>query len=311
MSLKLSQSIVSTLAFFDVFDYPLTREELYRWLWMPKPISYADFVVALDSLQGAWDRVDGFYILSGREEIVHARQKSISLVAKKMKIAQRGVKKMRWIPFVQAVFLCNTVAAGSAAEESDIDVFVVVKHGRIWITRFLVTTVLALFRLRRNKTSIANKICLSFYVTDTHLDLSGVAINAPDIYLIYWIDQLVPLYDPDNILHEIHTKNNWVKKYIPNAFLEYDLIECFSVKETKISNIICHIFETMWRGGYGDLLEKQARDLQKQKMKKNLGSKQDDDSTDVVISDTMLKFHENDQREFFKKAWEDLLGRVK
>jgi len=42
-------SIIKTLAYFDLFEYPLTREELYRWIREgDRALSYVDFLKQLD-----------------------------------------------------------------------------------------------------------------------------------------------------------------------------------------------------------------------------------------------------------------------
>ena len=49
MPVSLTQSFIQTLAWFDLFDYPLTAAELYHWLWLAPtpPLSYFDCRQAL------------------------------------------------------------------------------------------------------------------------------------------------------------------------------------------------------------------------------------------------------------------------
>ena len=44
-----------------------------------------------------------------------------------MKIANRAVEKIRWVPFLRAIFVCNTLAGPGLKEESDIDVFIITR----------------------------------------------------------------------------------------------------------------------------------------------------------------------------------------
>lgn len=311
---KLKKSILQTLAYFDIFSYPLTSEEIYRWLWCYNKntdytdlgIDYTDFLMGLERLKEvSWfGYKNGYYFLSGREEIVDSRQRAVRLLENKMKIARRGVKKIRWVPFVKVVFVCNTLASASATADSDIDVFIVIRNKRLWLARLLVTLTLSLFGLRRTKKSIKNKICLSFYVTEESLNLSPISIDEPDIYLAYWLDQLIPVYDPKDIRSKILQANKWARKYLPNAWQEYDLLRRWQAGEGEISKFIKNILEKMWGSGYGDLIEGQARDIQKAKMKRNTSSLQNENDNRVVISDQMLKFHENDRREFYRQMWE-------
>ena len=39
----MEQSILRTLAYFDLADYPLTKEELFSYLWQSPAVSYGVF----------------------------------------------------------------------------------------------------------------------------------------------------------------------------------------------------------------------------------------------------------------------------
>lgn len=209
--MNIENSVVKTLAYFDIFDYPLTKEELFRFLYTDYAdfnrlhreqiwTDYTDFIDQLEKLQQLqhFQHKDGFYFLIGREEIVGVRQNKIKLIERKMKIAYKGIKKLRWIPFLRAVFVCNTVASGSADENSDIDLFIITNTKRLWLVRFFATITLKLFGLRTSGKRTKDKICLSFYVAEDSLNLESITIVQSDIYMMYWISQLMPMYDPEN-----------------------------------------------------------------------------------------------------------------
>lgn len=307
MNEALQISILKTLAFFDIFDYSLTPQELHAWLWSyPDAVAEDVFLKFLSNLEqnSEIELCSGYITLPGRSGIVQARRQKVWLVEKKMEIAKKGIRKLRWIPFLKAVFVCNTVAFGWPKEDSDIDVFVIAKAGRLWITRFLVSFTLSFFGLRRGKTKIQDKLCLSFYVTDDALNISDLVLEEADIYLIYWLALLIPLYDPDKLYSRIMDSNAWMKEYIFQTSFDYTSAPAWMIPESKIQNKVKRFFESVWKGGYGNLLEGQARSLQKNKMSRNMKSVQNESNTGVVISDSRLKFHEHDRRAEFKSAWE-------
>lgn len=301
----MTDSIIKTLTYFDIFNTPLTREELHRWLWEEKVSDYTDFARRLDDLekQNKIAKKSGYYFLPGREEIINTHQRAVPLVEEKMQIAVRGAKKIRWIPYVEAVFVCNTVAGGGVKKSSDIDVFIIIKNGRLWLSRLLTTIALSIFRLRRDKKHISNKICLSFYATSDGLDFSKIKIADPDIYLVYWLENLIPAYDPNDALKKIRYKNQWAKKYLPNVNDNYQTLYRWAVTDSKLSKTIRYFFETAWIGGYGDLLEAQAKKIQQAKMKLKLSHANKENKLGVIINDNMLKFHEGDRREQFQNDW--------
>lgn len=308
MDKQLRRSILRTLAYFDTFDFPLTAEELHRWLWEhAETVSLEVVYEALRQLIEAGDivRSQSFYALANRGEIVHGRQRATSLVKEKMSVARHAGKLIRYLPFVRAFFVCNTVAGSVPHAESDVDVFIVMKQSRLWIGRLIVTVVLGIARLRRTKTKVHNRICLSFYITEQHVNLADVRSREQDIYLAYWIDQLIPVYDPDDLLHTIHAANSWTRTFLPHTGMPNGSHPHWHVSRTAFSLVIQRSQEWILGGVIGNFIEQSARTLQKKKMDANVQSLQHLPDSRVVVNDTMLKFHENDRRELFRQRWMD------
>ncbi|KKQ27974.1 MAG: hypothetical protein US42_C0003G0031 [Candidatus Magasanikbacteria bacterium GW2011_GWC2_37_14] len=305
----LKKSILKTLAYFDIFNHPLTKEELFRYLLITDNsdlrIKYTDFIKQLDGLPGEvrpWRTKSGFYFLPGQEKNVATRQARVKISEQKMKIAVRGIKKIAWVPFVRAVFVCNTIAMGVAEENSDIDVFIIVKKNRIFLARALATLILSLFRIRRTKNKINNRICLSFYVADDQLNLEKVGIK-DDVYLIYWLNNLIPVYDPEGLHKSVVKANKWVERYLINSLQLFVTSRQWKVDNGKVGKFFKKILEKVWGAKYGDLIEAQAKGAQLAKMKMNYNSAQNIPDTRVIVSDSMLKFHENDRREEYREKW--------
>ncbi len=305
---SLSQSVIQTLAYFDIFDYPLTREELWHFLWQgDTQLTYSHFVLDLEKrihneLQGKVENKNGYYFFSGRSEIIAKRERKILYTEEKLKIAKRATKKLRYLPFVEALFVCNQLPVG-VKKNSDIDVFIVVKNGHMWFTRAVITTLLSLFFLRRSSRNVEDLICLSFYVTDQALDLSNICLASPDVYQSYWNAQLIPLYDPSQFLFEIQKNNTWLNPYLPNMVKDYILSNRYKVSSPYFTFTIKRFFEWIFSRRFAFVFERYLRFLQLQKMRlltKDLPSHQ---NKNVIISDRMLKFHENDRKQYFKDQW--------
>ena len=77
-----------------------------------------------------WNEKWGFYFLKDKEKNIENRRDRQLASVLKLKAAERAAKKLRSIPFLRAIFICNTVAAGQAKEDSDIDFLVEFKKGR-------------------------------------------------------------------------------------------------------------------------------------------------------------------------------------
>ena len=310
---SLRLSLKKTLAYFDLANFPLTKEELYNFLWEPpdfakastgKPTtSYSDFLLSLSEIKMPIVEKSGYYFLSGREELIETRRRRLLISENKLKIARRAARIVRSVPFLKAIFVCNTVGSEQATEDSDIYFFIVTEKNRIWIVRLWVTFLLGLFRLRRVNNRIKNKICLSFYVTADSLNLANLRVIDDDIHFAYWINQMLPIFDPENFYAKFLQANNWTKKYLPNIDSKKMTSYIFHITESRLGKFWKGAWEKMWTGAYGDMINGEAKKIQISKMR--FSGKKIDRGNDkgVVITDQVLKFHEKDTRLEYREAW--------
>lgn len=304
-------AIIKTLSFFDLFSYPLTKEEVFYYLWQNKAdLQSIEKALAELMAENKIKQKDAYYFLVGREDICQARQNRLLESEKKLKIARKATKKISFVPFIKAIFVCNSTAFGFADKNSDIDLFLVTTKKRIWMVRFLTNFVLLFFGLRRiNRKSISNKVCLSFYIDEENLNLKNISVVPEDIYLGFWLATLLPIYDPDKIGQKMVSANTWVKNLLPNLS---DKLSPYikEVKNGPLKRNLKKILQKMWVGGYGDLMEKQAKEAQLTKMK---FSPQDfqNKAPGVIVSDSMLKFHENDRRREYWEKWKSRYSDIK
>jgi hypothetical protein len=300
----LADSIKKTLSYFAVSDYPLTKEELFGYLWQPPIINYEDFLT--NGLVGTEEK-NGYYFLDSESDVVEKRRERLLVCEQKLKIAIKAARKIRSIPFIRAVFVCNTIGAGTASQKSDIDFFIITAPKRIWLVRFFANLILKFWGLRVSAKHTKDKVCLSFFVDENSLNLDNLRVVNDDVYLIYWIHQLIPVFDPDNICERFLKANNWTTKFLPNALrLSSPYIE--AVLDSKKSRVWKKIWQKMWDGAYGDLLESQAKGIQMSILKKSLKKIPSTDDKNVILSDQILKFHENDARAEIYKKWKSKIG---
>jgi predicted nucleotidyltransferase len=292
---NLEKSILATIAYFDVFNYPLTVAEIWKWLYSKEESRDGSPTIGevwkiLENNQSLKSLVNsrrGFYFLKNREGLVEIREARYVLAVKKIKRARRVVKFLKFIPGIKMIALCNSLAWTNAREESDIDFFIVTGKNKIWTARFWAAGFLQIFGLRPSKKNTRDKICLSFFADYDSLNLESLATGSPDIYLIYWVAQLQPLFDRGGMYNKFWQANAWINKFLPNVFPRDEINEVSENWPVRI--------------GLG---EKFFRWLQLKLMPKNLKDMANRDSR-VVVSDHMLKFHANDRREEYKKMWEE------
>ncbi|MFA6381955.1 MAG: hypothetical protein WCX08_01655 [Candidatus Buchananbacteria bacterium] len=304
----LEKAMLSVLAFFDIFNYPLTAVEIYKWLYQPqKPYQLFDVFSALagDNLKGAIEYKNGFYYLTGREAIITSRLSRYHFAEKKFKIALKTVWWLRWLGFIRFIAVCNNAGYNNAAKDSDIDFFIVIKKGRLWYSRLIITLLVSVLGIRRHAKKIANRVCLSFYIADNHLNLADIALKPEDPYLIYWLAILAPIYDNGDY-HRFFIANSWLRKYLPN-FFQTNLSCRRRVFDSPAVKFFKALDETLLFGFIGNYLESLTRFFQLKKMQKKHNFSAGQTDTKIVINDSMLKFHENDKRLEYRVAWRERL----
>lgn len=295
----LQVAILRTLAYFDVLDFPLTVEELWRWLY-PAPdqtvrAAVADVEAALSTpeLKQRFDRRNDLVFFRGREALVDLRSARHEFGQKKWKRAFSGAQFLEVVPFVKMVAVSNTLAIDNAKESSDIDYLIVTSPGHIWLARTMVTGILNMLGIRRHGDKVKDRICLSFYVTADALDFRKIARQPDDPHRLFLTAQMVPLMDDAKTYEKFRMANAWVTERLPNAW-EWDWNKRL-VKPNSLFRSFKNMFEVASQSGIGQMLESMARDRQVKKMMKNVHSRASEPTPDVIISDEMLKFHENDR----------------
>lgn len=198
------------------------------------------------------------------------------------------------IPFVKSIYLCNSITFNALNKESDIDIFIVSKEKSMWLCRFFSVLYFHFAWIRRYWKKIRKRFCLNFYVDESSMNLFDISLKPIDIYLVYWLAHLIPLYSEDSCyIDDMYTKNKWITNFLSNIKLKQNIniwTEIFtwttSSKKVfekilwwKIWKIFWLIIRFFW---INTMIGK----------KKKLWKK----SRWMIISDNILKFHWNDVR---------------
>ncbi|MCF8232708.1 MAG: hypothetical protein K9J27_11010 [Bacteroidales bacterium] len=201
------KSILNTLLYFDVFDHPLSHEELYQTCSV-NGTAEKDFGFYLDHLQklGLIGEASGLFFLEGKQDNVTERMRERTRVKKYYRMARFMTRIIASFPFVRGVFVSGSLSKMRAAKDGDIDYFVVTKPGRLWISRTMLMIFKKLFLFNSYK-----YFCLNYFVDDHSLH-----IESRDLYIATEIITLVPLYNSE-IYHNFMEANQWAKRFYPYA----------------------------------------------------------------------------------------------
>lgn len=195
----------STLAYHDIFDFPLTKKELDRWKTPSKKINNSNQI----------KQKSGFFFLAGRESLVTKRMLRHIVSIKKINYAKKIAKILSVIPTIKMIGVTGSLAMMNADSSSDIDFMIVTKKGTLWTTRLLTLLVLKNNRLSVRRFGDKNqkdKVCLNLW-----MDESDLVWRKRNIFTAHEIAQVLPIIEKDWTYQEFLKKNRWIKKYWPNG----------------------------------------------------------------------------------------------
>lgn len=228
MNSELSKYILTTLAYYDVMDFPMTAFEIWKYLTVISnfevPISneksndqnikysLADVINELEDekLQKFVEEFQGYYFLRGRGDLVEQRIERNKIAEQKFRLVRGVVFWLRFVPFVRGVAVTGRLAMKNTEVKSDLDFLVVLKKGKIFTGRTLVTLVVHLLGKRRYDQKIKNRVCLNYFITDKSLE-----INLKDVFSASEYSFLVPVFGRKTF-KKFQWKNSWIVKYKPN-----------------------------------------------------------------------------------------------
>ncbi len=320
MTDNLSHRILSALAYFDVFGYPLTPSEVWKWLPAEEErdkgqgvreetaVELSAVITTLDQLVAA-GRVEtdrGFYFFPGKGEMVTARLVAYRDAEAKFRRARRVASVLRTLPFIRFVGVANSLAFSYARPQSDIDFFIVAKSGHVWTARLAATGLAKLLGWRPAPGKNRDTICLSFYLADDRVNLEPLKIGPADDYLAHWVNQVVPLADSAGIADRLFQENQWTATLFPNR-MPYDTATARRVRPSAWAPAVQRTLELLLGAQW---IERQAERWQRRVLPDQLRRLAEASGSEVVLDAGTIKLHGNDRRQQFQAAYEERLRHV-
>lgn len=288
------KSVLSTVIYCDTLNLPVTSWEIFEYLIssikiIPKEelknIDIGGIVSALDGemLRKFIGEKNGFYFLQGREELYERRIERQKIADKKWKKALEIVRLFAIVPFVSAVCANGSLAMNNTGEESDLDVLVFVKPGRIWMVRFLLAALTALFGVKRFKDNknICDKICFNHFMTD-----DCPVLEFRSVYTAFNYARLELIYGNADVLRNFYGINEWINGYLPNFNGQKKNNQRFLPKSRL--KVFGKILEFIFGGFFGNFSEGILRKYQLERIRKN---KRDIGWGRIMINNAQLEFH--------------------
>jgi predicted nucleotidyltransferase len=205
----IKENILASVAYFDMFDYPLTSAEIF--LFMKTRCAHCDFEEALRHLviDGLVYRLEKFYSLKNDRQLINRRNNGSAKAAELIEVAGRVSELLIKFPFVRGIAISGSLSKNFADDDSDIDLFIITAKNRLWIAR-------TLMHAFKKLTFLVNKqdyFCMNYYIDEEELE-----IIEKNIYTAIEVVTLIPLQG-DNAFEHFYAANQWTQCYLPNKIM--------------------------------------------------------------------------------------------
>ncbi len=191
--------ILHTLAYFDIFNHPLKKEELELHYGEPINGELKEFIKrSIVSKKGEYYGLNQHIsqLISQREE----NERRAELYFKK---APFYIRIMSKFPFVRAIGISGSLSKNVINEDGDIDYFIITEANRLWICR----TLLVLFK----KVALLNSrkyFCVNYFI-----DTNNLEIKDKNVFTAIELSYLLPVYN-SSLIEEFKNKNSWSTDFI-------------------------------------------------------------------------------------------------
>jgi len=270
-------SILATVVYADLFDAPISIEEVARTC-LGARLSVGD-VRARASAAPLADLLTldaaGMLTLRGREELVARQSDGVRRTAELLERHHKVIGVLASLPFVRMLALSGGTAHKNARGGDDIDLFVVATAGRAYTAYTMLF--LASYLTRRR-----GILCPNYLVDENHLRIA----YHHDLFTAHQAISLVPIAGQDTFDAFVRANEAWVRTFYP-AYLPRP-------PGAKLaSSPLQRVAERMFRWSLGDEIERLLSVGWRYHLGRRAASAP---RPDLVLDPGILKLHLSDHR---------------
>lgn len=218
----LEHSILKAVAYFNLFEYPITAEEIKKFL--DRRFDEDEFDSALKQLLANEQlfELKGYYSLKNDFATVDKREVSNTHAVREIIRAKKIASFVYSFPFIKGVGISGSLSKNCANDKSDLDFFIITKANRLWIARSL------LYMYYRLTLTAAKRqmICLNYFVDEEALEISE-----KNFYTAIEIATLIPCEGVDT-MYRFFEVNKWYRVFFPNHNKEANIL--ITTKSNKV-----------------------------------------------------------------------------
>ncbi|HTJ48077.1 MAG TPA: hypothetical protein VL443_01390 [Cyclobacteriaceae bacterium] len=200
------EHIIRALVYYDIFNYPLTSEEVFRFLGTNRTDAQTVTRKLLHlAEEGRIYHFSEFFSIQNEESLVPRRIKGNAEAKRLLTLAQKQAALIARFPFVRAVMGSGSLSKNYMDDDSDLDFFIVTEPGRLWIARMLLVMYKRIFLANSHK-----YFCINYFVDTQHLE-----IEEKNLFTATELATVIPLYGAE-YYKQLCDSNQWLLGIFPN-----------------------------------------------------------------------------------------------
>lgn len=207
MAISLERSVLKVLAYFDMFNYPLLKEEVHFFLDQAAGASAVGSALQQLTEARCIYRHGDFYSLDHDHTLVARRLKGNHKARTLLTTAYKASALLYRFPFVRGIGISGSLSKNFADEQADIDFFIITKANRLWIAR----TLMHIFKKITFLVGRQHWFCMNYYV-----DEDAMLIEERNVFTATELLTLMPVAGNGTLDNFFHV-NAWAMDYFPNA----------------------------------------------------------------------------------------------
>lgn len=208
-ALHIKKDILATLTYFNMFNYPLKKREIYTFLGHKETIP--TFEKALNTLidEAAVYKLGDFYCLFNNYALAERRIKGNEKAITMLKKAEQSAAIIAAFPFVKGIAVSGSLSKRFADDDADIDFFIITAPNRLWLCRSFLHVFKKITFLFRAQ----HLFCMNYFI-----DESVASILEKNIYTATEVATLLPLRGTA-VFNQFYSANSWTKEFLPNQYM--------------------------------------------------------------------------------------------
>jgi hypothetical protein len=289
-------AIIKVVAYYDVFNYPVTEKEILQNLC--DPVTELTLKSSLNSLnqKKVIKTKDDFYFTKQLDsKYINQRIDANQLAHLMIPLARKYSARISKFPFIKGVFISGGLSKNYFHQQSDIDYFIITTKNRLWLCR---TIFILYYKLLSKKKK--DFFCLNYFISEADL-----TIPDRNQFVATEIATLMPMVNYDLYVQFLQT-NNWYTSYFPQMPIRSSQ-ESTPLKKYVVKSFIEYLFSGFIGNKVDDML---LRLTVKHWRKKFSHMKQEDFDLQIRSRKHVCKHHTKGYQNKVLEKWHNTIDSI-